>query len=138
MSIYQSRTKRPIVNDVSRFDTRTGGFTPVGSPPGGQDRDQDWHLLRKVEPVNQLLPMSAEWLENLPQGVRPKALASRFPRIVNLLALEWKKPVACGSYFDDLLTDRRSNRHGFPAEVYCDLLVLQDYYCSNLHLKLEE
>jgi hypothetical protein len=137
MSIYQSRTKRPIINDVSRFDTRTGGFTPACTPSIRQEQEQDWRLLRKVEPANHLLPLSVEWLENLPQGLRPKALASRFPRIVNLLALEWDKPAACGAYFDDLLADRRSNRQGFPADVYCDLLVLQDYYCSNMHLMLE-
>jgi hypothetical protein len=137
MSIYQSRTKHPI-NDVSRFDTRSDRFTPARPPPASQDGEQDWHPLRKVAPANQLLPLSVDWLGNLPPGLRPKALASRYPRIVNLLALEWAKPAVCGAYFDDLLADRRSNRQGFPADVYCDLLVLQDYYCSNLHLKLAE
>ncbi len=138
MSIYQSRTNRPIVNDVSRFDVQVGRIASSVSPPGSQDREQEWQLLRRAEPANQLLPLSVKWLETLPQGVRPKALVSRFPRIVNLLALEWSKPAACGAYFDQLLADRRSNRQGFPADVYCDLLVLQDHYCSNLHLNLDE
>jgi len=138
MSIYQSRTPRPITNDVSRFDTRRSRFAPAHPPSRIQDGEQDWRLLRKVEPANYLLPLSVAWLGNLPPGIRPKALASRYPRIVNLLALEWNKSASCSAYFDDLLTDRRSNRQGFPADVYCDLLVLQDYCCANLNLKLEE
>ena len=138
MSIYQSRTKRQIINDVSRFDTRIGPFTPARPPSGNRDGTQNWYLSRKVEPANHLLPLSVEWLGNLPPGVHPEALASRYPRIVNLLALEWKKPAVCGAYFDDLLADRRRNRHGFPADVYCDLLALLDFYCNNLRLKLEE
>ena len=138
MSIYQSRNKRPIVNDVSLFGTRSDRFAPTHPSSKSNAAEQDWSLLRKVEPANYLLPLSAKWLGNLPEGVRPKALASRYPRIANLLALEWNKPAACSAYFDDLLADRRSNRQGFPADVYCDLLVLQDYYSSNLHLKLDE
>jgi len=113
-------------------------FTPARPPSRIQDWKQDWHLLRKVEPANNLLPLSVAWLENLPQGMRPEALASRYPRIVNLLALEWSKPAACSAYFDSLLADCRGGRQGFPADVYRDLLLLQDFYCSNLHLKLEE
>jgi hypothetical protein len=138
MSIYQSRTTRPIINDVSRFEMRSGGGTPAPPPAGRDDGEQDWYLWRKVEPANHLLPLSVAWLRRLPEKVRPMALVARYPRIANLLALEWSKPVVCGAYFDDLLTDRRSNRQGFPADVYRDLLVLQDHYCSNLHLKLEE
>jgi hypothetical protein len=138
MSIYQSRTKRPIINDVSRFDARSNRVAPARTPSSGQGGKQDWQMSRKVEPANHLLPLSVKWLGDLPQGVRPKALTSRYPRIVNLLALEWSKPTACSAYLDDLLTDRRSNRQGFPADVYSELLVLQDYYCSNLGLKLEE
>jgi hypothetical protein len=138
MSIYQSRTKRPVLNDVNQFAPRSGGLTPQHPSSSGTDRDKEWQHLRKVEPANHLLPMSTTWLGSLPVKVRPKALSTRFPRIANLLALEWNKPKVCSAYFDDLLTDRRSNRQGFPADVYCDLLVLQDYYCNNLHLKLEE
>lgn len=138
MSIYHSRSKRPVLNDVNQFAPRSGDVPPPRPSPDDRERDQDWNRLRKVAPANYLLPMSIKWFGNLPERVRPKALAARFPRIANLLALEWTKPADCSAYFDDLLADRRSNRQGFPADVYRELLVLQDYYCNSLHLRLDE
>lgn len=136
MSIYQSRNKRQASNDITQFVPRSGGYSPHRPPSGEAQDDATWKPLRKVEPANHLLPPTSDWLRTLPQNVWPKALSTQFPRIANLLAAEWNKPVACGAYFDKLLTDGRGSRRGFPSDVYCDLLVLQDYYCNNLHLSL--
>jgi hypothetical protein len=81
-------------------------------------------------PADYALPMSLEWIRSLPEGRRPLALASKYPRIVNVLALLWGDPAACKKYFDDLLVDHRGKRKGFPADVHRDLRMLRDHYHS--------
>lgn len=93
--------------------------------------------LRKAKPVNYLLPMSRDWLASLPSDVRPNALARHFPRIANLVALQWNYPTALRPYFEDLLTDHRGTRKGFPVEVHRDLLALRNFY-YNMHLTLQD
>jgi hypothetical protein len=132
MSIYRSRDRRPNQSDVTEPVTRSRTPAPAGTPPG-----KDWASVRKAKPVDYLLPRSIEWLERLPQAVRPMALAAKYPRIANTLALDWSRPAACRAYFDDLLIDRRGNRQGFPADVDRDLRRLRDHYHS-LHLTLDE
>jgi hypothetical protein len=92
--------------------------------------------LRKSSPTNRLLPVGAQWLARLPGDVAPQALARQYPRIVNLLALQWSDRGACAAYFDDLLTDRRGGRQGFPPDVQRDLARLRDYwYSGSLELR---
>jgi hypothetical protein len=75
--------------------------------------------------------MCTRWLRSLPEQVRPIALANQYPRIANLLALDWSKPAACRRYFDELLIDhRRGDRRGFPFDVHRELEKLRDYYDS--------
>ena len=128
MSIYQSRFKRPIDGDDA-----TDSVTASGTPePARRTPDQDWAQVwsnrRKATPPRNLLPVSVKWLLSLPPDVRPLTLAAKYPRIANVLALQWGKPTACRAYFNDLLADRRGNRKGFPAEVHRELRALQDYY----------
>ena len=138
MSIYQSRVRRSVNDDgVSRRVVRGGMPRPACLPPAGQDTAQDWSRLRKATPVNYMLPMSFQWLRSLPKDVRPMALVTQYPRIANLLALQWSKPVACRAYFDELLVDHRGNRKGFPPDVRRNLQTLRDYYFG-LHLTLDE
>ena len=71
--------------------------------------------LRRAKPIDHLLPLSVKWLRSLPEEVRPTALPNRYPRIANVLALDWSKPAICRRYFDELLVDhRRGDRRGFP------------------------
>ena len=129
MSIYQSRTKRPIKDDEVTQPVTTGGTRePARGTAAGEDWAQIWAHRRKAMPPKHLLPMSIRWLTNLPNHVRPLALVNNYPRIANLLALQWGKPPACRAYFIDLLMDRRGNRKGFPADVRQELRVLRDYY----------
>ena len=137
MSIYKLRPKRPIDAAVTQPVARGGMPKPGCLRPAGQDSAQDWSRLRKATPVNYLLPMSFAWLRSLPKDVRPMALVTQFPRIANLLALQWSKPPDCCAYFDDLLVDHRGSRKGFPADVNRDLQTLRDYYCA-LRLTLVE
>jgi hypothetical protein len=81
--------------------------------------------------VKPLLPMTVKWLRSLPDQVRPIALANQYPRIANLLALDWNNPAACRQDLDDLVIDyRRGNRQGFPLDVQLELEILRDYYHS--------
>ena len=128
MSIYQLRSKRPI--NVAESQPRMGRGTPAlaRALPQDQDSPQDRSHLRKAKPVNYMLPMSLDWLASLPNDVRPMALVRQFPRIANLIALQWTNPVACRAYFDDLLIDHRGTRKGFPADVHRDILALRNFY----------
>ncbi len=87
--------------------------------------------------MNRLLPASRDWLGTLPKDVQPKTLAAQYPRIVNVLAVEWDNPTVCRVYLADLLADERGDRKGFPADVERDLMTLRDYYIT-LHLTLAE
>ena len=78
--------------------------------------------------VNQLLSSTIDWLASLPPNLRPLALATKFPRVANRIAKEWREPDACRSDFDDLVYDKRGTRRGFPPDVYVELLALRDFY----------
>jgi len=128
MSFYSLRPKRSFDENVVQLVTKDG--EPVGSKPAGPGSDggRDWSQIRKSKPADHLLPATIEWLKSLPVLVRPTALEIQYPRIANLLAAQWKNATACRAYFDDLLTDRRGNRRGFPADVRRALITLREYY----------
>jgi hypothetical protein len=90
--------------------------------------DDDVAMLRKSQPADRLLPMTEQWFNHIPRNVSPSALATQFPRIANILALQWADRRACAAYFDDLLADRRGGRQGFPPDVLQDLRKLRDYW----------
>jgi len=85
---------------------------------------------RRANPANFLLPGGIHWFANLPVGVRPVALAEKYPRIVNLLAQSWSSPSACRARFDDLLLDRRGSRQGFPGDIRSELVRLREHYLT--------
>ena len=89
---------------------------------------QNVAALRRGEPVNHVLPASNRWLTSLPREVQPLALASKYPRIVNLLAQHWNDHEACAAFFDHLVIDRRGNRQGFPVAVKSDIRILHEYF----------
>jgi hypothetical protein len=78
--------------------------------------------------VNRLLSSTIDWLASLPPNVRPLALVTKFPRVANRIAQEWREPGSCRQDFDDLVYDKRGTRRGFPPDVYVELLALRDYY----------
>jgi len=92
----------------------------------------------RTDPVTQRHPLDKDdlelnsiakaWLETLAEPDRPKELVRRFPRIVNRIARLWKIPLQMDRCFDDLLTDNRGNRQGFPLPVLSELASLKDYY----------
>jgi hypothetical protein len=132
MSIYGRRHDRLLDNDpqwerlmqkaVSAAHKQQPMHEPTPQPA------QDVAGLRKADPVNFLLPASKRWLTSLPREVQPLALATQYPRIVNLLAQHWDDREACVAFFRQLLLDHRGNRQGFPVAVKSDIQMLQEYF----------
>jgi len=67
-------------------------------------------------------------LVSIPELEKPKKLAEAFPRIVNRMAALWAAPAEMNRYFEELLTDTRGGRQGFPLGVLMELTSLKDYY----------
>jgi len=138
MSIYRSHAKRPAEDaNVPVPGSRAASLVPGARPTAGASAGRDWASVRKSSPANFMLPASLKWFAALPFDTRPMALVTQYPRIANLLALQWTKPSACRAYFDDLLVDRRGGRRGFPPDVQRDLFALHEYHLKR-YLTLED
>ena len=130
MSISTSASKRPVSPNVLRkavvrsTDT-VSAHLPASSPP---ESPQAALRRQNTTTVNRLLSSTIDWLAALPPNVRPLALATKYPRLANRIAQEWREPSACRRDFDDLVYDKRGTRRGFPPDVYVELLALRDYY----------
>jgi hypothetical protein len=88
---------------------------------------------RQAAPPQVLSPQASLWLDELPQHLRPRETATRFPRIANHLAKVWSTPQPCRAYFDELLLDARGGRQGFPVAVALELAALKNHYDSAVH-----
>lgn len=97
---------------------------PGWSPNGPHDPTRE----RRAQPAEFLLPIARRWLESLPPTVQPRALARRFPRLVNRLADAWGDDPSLTLLFDELLIDHRGDRAGFPPPVKADLHRLWRYW----------
>lgn len=67
------------------------------------------------------------WLRKLPAGRRPQQLCVQYPRVANLIAWHWRDAVRAHEVLDELLTDRRGGRVGFPQPVVHELRRLRDF-----------
>lgn len=127
MSIYGGRRGWNDLNDVVQPITRPRAAERPASP---LQAATDWSTVRKARPADYLLPQSEKWFDSLPAEVAPCALASQFPRIVNLIVSQWNDHRNAPALFEELLGDRRGGRAGFPPVVRRDLLNLQEYWYS--------
>lgn len=87
----------------------------------------DWRWARKWSPPEPVKEPTAAWLRTLPAEARPVDLPQAYPRIANRLATIWADPVMCDRCFDELLTDRRGRRSGFPPDVLAELKTLRQF-----------
>jgi len=71
-------------------------------------------------------------LASIEEPARPEELATAFPRIVNQMAALWSAPRKMNRYFEQLLTDKRGARKGFPLGILMELTTLKDYYQSKV------
>jgi hypothetical protein len=67
------------------------------------------------------------WLRELPPRRRPLQLVAQYPRVANRLSWCWRDPGLAAQVLDDLLTDRRGGRRGFPPLVARELLRLREF-----------
>jgi len=103
--------------------------TESGNKPGAPAQT-DYSKLRRPQ-EKQDLELSAEaraLLASTEEAARPREIPALFPRILNHMARLWKTPRQMDRYFEDLLTDTRGNRTGFPLGVLMELSTLKDYY----------
>lgn len=126
MSIYGGQRGWSDLNDV----VQPARPRPVDAPKPQAGPAADWSAMRKAQPANFLFPQSRKWLEALPPEVAPSALATEYPRIVNIIVSQWSDPLGVPELFEELLGDRRGGRAGFPPAVRRDLLNLQEFWYS--------
>lgn len=95
-------------------------------PPASADA---WEALRRPPRHNDeaLTGTTRLWLRKLPAGRRPQQLCMQYPRVANLIAWHWRDPVQAHEVLDELLTDRRGGRAGFPAPIVHELRRLRDF-----------
>ncbi len=129
MTIDSSGTKRPAAYNLHRTASRPSDPVSANLPSSQAPSPVD-AAKRRQNPttVNRLLSSTIDWLASLPPNVRPLALATKFPRVANRIAQEWREQGACRRDFDDLVYDKRGTRRGFPPDVYVELMALRDYY----------
>jgi hypothetical protein len=89
---------------------------------------ENWEAKRKDTAPETLGEATQAWLAELPEGVRPKQLALRYPRLANRLCDAWATPAKCDRLLDELMIDRRGGRKGFPLPVANELATLRDHY----------
>ena len=82
---------------------------------------------RRPQPLNQQLPATAKWASALPPEVRLPVLLQTIPRIANVIARLWQDDAGLRLYLDELLTDNRGGRRGFPPDVQLELILLREY-----------
>jgi len=102
-----------------------------GEPKGPEGRsEREYSASRAAESsAGSCLSEQAEsWLLALPEAVRPNALAASHPRVVNRMCQFWRRPTEMDRYFEDLLTDRRGGRQGFPFNIANEIASLSEYY----------
>jgi hypothetical protein len=81
---------------------------------------------RKPGPVDRALAgFTIDWLLSLPVALRPSALCDLYPRAANAIA---RVPDGAERFavLNDLLSDNRGNRRGFPEVVRKELVALRD------------
>ena len=88
-----------------------------------------WDALRRPPRHNDeaLTGTTRAWLRKLPAGRRPQQLCVHYPRVANLIAWHWRDAVRAHEVLDELLTDRRGGRVGFPQAIVHELRRLRDF-----------
>jgi hypothetical protein len=128
-SIYR-RYKSFLDFDHGYLKAKDANQGPATTAKHIHHASEDWASHRKANPANVLLPGTVSWADSLPPKIRPVALMAQYPRIANLLALAWNDPKSWSACINDLLTDRRGSRQGFPKDVLDNLFDLLDHRAS--------
>ena len=103
-------------------------------PLGNAPKAADWEIKRAPAAAETLRTTTIQWILKLPPHIQPRFLQVRYPRVANRLAALWGDVTACEGFMDDLLTDKRGARKGFPLNVATEVASLRDYH-FRLHHK---
>jgi hypothetical protein len=103
-------------------------------PVGGAPKAADWESKRAPAVAETLHTATIQWILKLPPHIQPRFLQVRYPRVANRLAALWEDVTAFEGFTDDLLTDKRGGRKGFPLNVATEIASLRDYH-FRLHHK---
>ena len=91
-------------------------------------KTENWAEKRTATQNEPLSDEASAWMAELPESVRPRQLAIRYARVANRLAEIWNDQVKCERLLDDLMTDRRGGRKGFPLAIASELGTLHEHY----------
>jgi hypothetical protein len=91
-------------------------------------KSENWEEKRSTSSDEPLSDEATAWLAELPEAVRPRQLAGRYARLANRIAKLWDEPVRCERFLDELMTDRRGGRKGFPLAIASELATLHEHY----------
>ncbi len=91
-------------------------------------KTENWAEKRTATPNEPLSDEADAWMAELPESVRPRQLAFRYARLANRLAEIWNDPAKCERLLDDLMTDRRGGRKGFPIAIASELATLHEHF----------
>ena len=132
LSIYRKfDAMRLLLNDVyARSEPSSKQLERSVASPQDSSHAEEHKRRRKAEPANVPLSRTLNWVEGLPSSVKPTALLRQYARIANVLAATWDDPKALSSYMDCLFREDRGNRKGFPSDILCELLALQEYHAK--------
>ena len=101
-------------------------FYPNPFAPKETDASEESFVRREPTPEELALsPTALAWKDQLPTEVRPQALCDMYPRLANRIAQAWESHHGCLSTLNELLTDTRGNRQGFPRSVAAELRALR-------------
>jgi hypothetical protein len=95
---------------------------------GVRKTPENWEEKRKQAPTEALSDETAAWMAELPESARPRQLALRYARIANRICKLWPERLKCERFLDDLMTDQRGGRKGFPLQIANELATLRDHY----------
>ena len=119
---------------VSMADARKALEESVKPAAGTVRPAANWAGKRKPATAETLRTATIQWILKLPPHVQPRHLQVKYPRIANRMAALWDDQTSCESFMDDLLTDKRGGRKGFPLEVAQEVASLRDFH-FRLHHK---
>jgi hypothetical protein len=92
-------------------------------------KTENWEEKRTATADEALSDAASIWMATLPESVRPRQLAVRYARVANRIAQLWDDDgVKCERLLDDLMTDRRGGRRGFPLAIASELATLHEHY----------
>lgn len=104
---------------VAPHDESGAGMTPT-----------DWTALRAplTDDDKVLVSETHLWLRSVPRAFHPRQLCIQFPRAANQLARAWHDPERVDRLLNDLLSDQRGDRSGFPARIVEELKLLRQFH----------